>query len=178
MRNNYEVRGDVTAIFLNHKGQIYETLIDTADLEKVKSMTNTWFLNDNGYVRANFPADRVNRGSLRLHRFILNAPKDKDVDHINGDKLDNRKSNLRLVTRGENNQNQKLIRKNTKSRMRGVSWFERDRKWRAYVSFKGKQKHLGYFDTIEEAALAASRARRKYLPFSNENLKAGERFGS
>lgn len=168
LKNNYEIRGDVTAIFINYKGQQYEAIIDTSDLAKVQSMPNTWFVNDNGYVRANFPATRKNKRSLRLHRLIMDAPKGLDVDHINGNKLDNRKSNLRIVTRGQNNQNQNPIRNKTKSGIRGVAWFERDSKWRAYVSYKGKQLHLGYFDSKEEAAKVASSARKKLMPYSNE----------
>jgi hypothetical protein len=175
MKNDYEIRGEMTAIFIESKGKIYESIIETSDLEKVKSVPNKWFLNDNSYVWTSLKKGTT---PLRLHRLISDAPGGLDVDHINGNKLDNRKCNLRLVTRGQNNQNQKISRSNTKSNVRGVAWFSRDKKWRAYVNFNGKQIHLGYFDTKEAAAISASKARKVLMPFSNENNNGGERYGS
>jgi hypothetical protein len=174
LKNAYEIRGSVTAIFMTHKGKTLETIIDTAVLDNIKAFPNTWFLSDTGYART---CIKKGKPYIRLHRVIMDAPNGLDVDHINGDKLDNCKSNLRLLTRGQNNQNQVITRKHTKSNLRGIAWFSRDSRWRAYVNFKGKQLHFGYFDTKEEASLAASKARKKYLPFSNENL-GGEPYGS
>ena len=172
MKNSYEIRGGVAAIFIEYKGKVIETIIDTDSLPIAKSMPNTWFLNDNGYVRANFPARRKNRSSLRLHRLLMGSPTGLDIDHINGNKLDNRIKNLRITTRSQNLQNQRIDRHHTKSGIRGVAWFSRDSKWRAYVNKDGKQHHLGYFESLEDAAQAARCGREKFHPFCNENIRS------
>lgn len=75
------------------------------------------------------------------------------VDHINGDKLDNRVANLRLATNAENCRNRGAQSNNT-SGHKGVGWHKRDRKWQAYIAVDGRQKCLGNFDTLDDAAAA------------------------
>ena len=75
------------------------------------------------------------------------------VDHINGDGLDNRKENLRVLT---NRQNVKAFQRKRKgtSRFRGVSWKSREKKWCAQAGGHGDKTWIGYFETEEEAAAA------------------------
>lgn len=87
--------------------------------------------------------------TVKLHRLLLAA--DGDVDHINGNSLDNRRSNLRVATRGENCANRKITARNT-SGFKGVSR-HRD-KWRAAIRAKGTYKHLGYFNSPSAAHAA------------------------
>lgn len=94
--------------------------------------------------------------SVLLHRLLLNAPKESEVDHINGDGLDNRRSNLRLATRAQNAANT-IVRKrhSTKpSRFRGVHWAPRGLAgyWVAQIRIEGKFRHLGYCKDEEQAA--------------------------
>lgn len=86
---------------------------------------------------------------------------DQTVDHINGDRLDNRLVNLRDVPIAENSKNQRRKKKNS-SGITGVYFFARTRKWVASIKGDGKVRNLGYFDTIEAAAIARKAAERRY----------------
>lgn len=90
---------------------------------------------------------------MSMHRFIMDAPKGQQVDHINGNKLDNRKSNLRICSHSENLRNQRKPKDN-KSGFKGVSWHKGAKRWCAEIRSNGKRHHLGYFDTAEDAAKA------------------------
>ena len=100
------------------------------------------------YARTNIKIGRQ-RTTLSLHRFILQTHEDQEVDHINGDGLDNRKSNLRLCTHGQNQQNCRSF-KNVKSKYKGV--FPIGDKWTAHIYFNKKLRHLGYYCSENEAA--------------------------
>lgn len=88
-----------------------------------------------------------------IHRYIMNAPRHLHVDHINGDRLDNRRENLRVCTQHQNNMSGSR-KKNSKSLFKGVSPCHSNNKWRSTVTFNYKQHHAGYFQTEEEAAKA------------------------
>lgn len=79
------------------------------------------------------------------------------IDHINGNRDDNRITNLRAATQGENIANSKLNRKN-KSGFKGVSWNAKQRKWAAFIGIDRGKRYLGAFDTPEEAASAYQKA--------------------
>lgn len=81
-------------------------------------------------------------------------PDDMTVDHIDGDKLNNRWSNLRVVTQAVNNQNLRSARVGSKSGLIGAHWNKQDKKWQAGIRINGKNVHLGKFDTPEEAHAA------------------------
>lgn len=88
-----------------------------------------------------------------MHRIILDAPKGSDVDHIDGDGLNNQRGNLRVASRAQNLWNRRRSARNT-SGYTGVSWDKGIGKWTAYISEGGKTRHLGCFATAEEAAVA------------------------
>ena len=96
----------------------------------------------------------INYNSYRAHRLIFLMHKGylpKTIDHINGDKLDNRIENLRAATVGQNQHNRKTNANNT-SGYKGVWWNKASKKWAAGIKLEGKRIHLGYFDNVEEAA--------------------------
>ena len=103
----------------------------------------------NGYAQ-NTKKTPLKVVNIYMHRLIMDFP-DGEVDHINNNTLDNRKSNLRICSHRQNQLNQKLSRRNT-SGYRGVSKY--GKKWRAYISINGNDLFLGYFKTPEEAAKA------------------------
>jgi hypothetical protein len=95
----------------------------------------------------------------RMHRVILSAPMGMDVDHVNGDGLDNRRSNIRLSTRSQNLANGNMARGKTTSRYRGVSaCTDCAGFFRAQIWVNKKRRYLGYFRSEEAAALAYNAA--------------------
>jgi hypothetical protein len=86
----------------------------------------------------------------------------RQIDHIDGNGLNNCSSNLRIVTLAQNQYNQKLS-KNNKSGFKGVYWDREFGKWRANIRFNGKLKHLGRFDDPIEAAKAYNDAALEYF---------------
>ncbi len=101
-------------------------------------------------------------GETPLHRIVLGLEgipaRTIMGDHINGDTLDNRRENLRLATASQNAMNRRP-RSDNKSGVRGVCWDKRYQKWEAYVKVDGKQKKIGRFVSIEQAAEAVAQAR-------------------
>lgn len=96
-----------------------------------------------------------------MHREILKTPKGFHTDHINGDGLDNRRNNLRICTGAQNLMNRGKTKAN-KSGFKGVCWNKANKKWHAQIEVDGKNKHLGFFDVKEQAALAYNEAALKY----------------
>jgi hypothetical protein len=109
----------------------------------------SWHVTNNGYVAA-----RINNKIVLLHRLLTKAPPELVVDHINGDRLDNRRVNLRLISQSLNSQNQRLSAANS-SGFRGVVWDKARRKWVAQAKLDGRNVSIGRFDTLEQAATAA-----------------------
>lgn len=106
-----------------------------------------------------FYATRTSR-SISMHREIKKPPAHKVVDHEDGDGLNNRRYNLRIATRGQNQFNSRKPVTN-KSGFKGVSWYKRRQIWIATISLQDKTTHLGYFDTPEAAHEAYKKAARE-----------------
>ena len=114
--------------------------------------------NHAGYVRL-----MIQGKSYMAHRIVflmLHGRWPDMVDHINGDKSDNRIENLRECNMSQNCQNIKL-KSNNKSGVKGVSWDKWTNQWRVTFKLNGKQQNLGRFDSLEEATFAANEARTK-----------------
>lgn len=117
--------------------------------------------------------DGVQTRKEYLHRRLMGAVKGQRVDHINGNGLDNRRSNLRACSNADNMRNMR-VRPRGSSRFKGVSWFRRHQLWRAYIVQDAKQIHLGYFSDEADAAKAYdAAARRLFGEFANTNFPVG-----
>jgi hypothetical protein len=116
-------------------------------------------LNQRGYIKTG-----INKKIYSNHRLIFmmfNGFLPKLLDHIDGNKLNNRIENLREATNGENKQNSKL-NKNSSSGVKGVHWNSREKKWQVRVQVGKKRMSFGYFKDLELADLVAQEARNKY----------------
>lgn len=117
-----------------------------------------WYIAKNGYVcRSEYlgkiGSKYVNQ-TVYLHRLIMNQPEGMQVDHINGNKLDNRKQNLRICSNQQNNRNTKS-RKGSTSKFKGVSWDNTNKKWMSQISLGGgKHVRMGRFVNEIDAAKA------------------------
>lgn len=142
-------------------------IVDDEDYELVAG--TPWHLADNGYVRRTIgskgaPGPR----SETMHRVVLGLVHGDGVvaDHRNGDRLDNRRGNLRPGTHALNSQNRGSS--GGSSRFRGVYWSKHCRRWVAQVGIDGRKMSLGLFDDEIEAARAAQAKRLEVMPFAVE----------
>lgn len=140
-------------------------LVDEDDLPRVLS-AGPWQIRGATKVWSLYVARGVYRGVGKqvtelLHRFLLNPPRDMFVDHINGNGLDNRRTNLRLATREQNARNAKRPRTSS-SGLKGACWDRRDQRWRSTIRLDGRKVSLGYFRTAEEAHRAYCEASAKH----------------
>lgn len=139
------------AIVLTSKNE--QILVDDALFDAVSIFT--WYVNKMGYA-CNDTSPRKT-----MHRFLFGFPK-CGVDHINGNKLDNRMENLRLCNQSQNTANSSK-RSTNKSGYKGVSWNKRYSKWESYITKDYKHIFIGYFDSLEDAALAYNRKAEEFF---------------
>ena len=139
---------DFNSLFEYKDGELYWKV---ARSNRVKVGQKTGWVSKIGYVYVN-----VNNIPICAHRIIFAMHYGyfpEQVDHINGNKSDNRIGNLRAATRSENYCNSKTRIDNT-SGIKGVHWENQRNKWRAYCNKNGKRYDAGFFDDIEEAKKA------------------------
>lgn len=125
-------------------------MIDDCDYERLRR--HKWSFDKNGYaVRKVIVSGRARK--ILLHREILSAPAGMDVDHIDGNRLNNMRSNLRICTRAQNCMNRKPLL-GSASHYKGVTWHKHDARWQAMIRIDGKQTYIGRFSDETEAARA------------------------
>lgn len=134
-------------------------IVDNEDFDSLNVFK--WHTQTDGF---NFYAARTDRTAgkrnIILHHAIIGKPcKGMQVDHINGDGLDNRKQNLRVVTASQNQWNSK-IRKDNVSGQKGVAFVKKEKSWVVHIQTNGKRKYLGYFHEKKDAIKAYKNAEK------------------
>ena len=147
--NRYIIHGDYATVF---DASGHEFLIDTEDVDIVRK--NYWCLGSNGYIECP-------KLQKRIHRIIMNCPSNMVVDHISGDKSDNRKSNLRICTHQENNFN----KRNMSANKTGIIGVHKNKRGKFIVQITKSRitYHIGTFENIESATIARKNAELKYF---------------
>jgi len=138
-------------------------LIDDEDAERVLAYKwHAWWCAKGGrwYAMRTVQVGKLRR-CVRLHRFIVNAPDGVQVDHIDRDSLNNRRSNLRFATHGQNQTNKKRHRTN-KTGFKGVYWHKAKRTFVAQVRCGGVTYSLVGFNTAQDAARARDMLAKRY----------------
>lgn len=166
--NKVEDCGDYFKLY-KRNSDIFCTF-DKEDYDKVKAQC--WGIDGKGYFQC------IQRGGhkdnvvhILLHRFLVNAPDDKIVDHKDGNKHNNRKENLRITTLSENGMN-KVIQSNNTSGTTGVYWNAKRKNWCAQIKKDKHTQHLGSFKNKEDAIKARKGAEEKYFgEFSYDNSR-------
>ena len=156
--------------------------------ELIQELRNTFEYHPGGYLirkkngkpcgqRTNRPdgyaAVGVGKRTLYAHRIIyaiMHGKMPLEVDHINGNRIDNRIENLRDVSSAENSHNSKMFKSNA-SGFPGVYWYTQRQKWMAYICIDNRKIHLGYFENFEEAVQARKKAKIRHHPSSPEAVK-------
>jgi hypothetical protein len=164
MKNHYTISPDglIATIQLKRRnGDIIHCLVDSADLPKLLAFKATWFALWHPRTRSFYVGGNVRdagkksgRGQVKMHRFLTDTPCGLQVDHWNHDTLDNRRSNLRIVTQSVNQMNRRGAKRDSTIGHRGISPYRRDGNFMLRVTINGERKTIGYFDTVEEALTA------------------------
>lgn len=164
-----EVFGDMAHVYFRDRNNNYYNyfIIDIEDINKTKE--HIWRMSNTGYATTDTKDET--RGHLRYHNFILNRDYKGEkyiiVDHINGDKLDNRKINLRITTR-RNNQRNTGIRASNNSGVTGVRWKKNENCYVSEITINGMTRYLGRSKVFDEMVLARiSEEAKVFKEYSN-----------
>jgi hypothetical protein len=152
-----QVSKNVTEVIMYDKNckETARAIVDTDMVPEIKK--HKWYLATAGYAVTD------TEKKMFLHHFVIGHPeKPYEVDHINRNRLDNRKVNLRFVTSTQNNINMGLSCKNT-SGYKGIGWCKKNQKWRVRIKIHRNEIHLGYFANKNDAIAARKQAEDKYF---------------
>lgn len=142
-------------VIINKKKKILVCPVDVVDIPTIQKWS--WCLSyDKTRVagRDYVLNAKVKKKGMLLHRYLMDPPNHMVVDHINGIPFDNRRINLRIITRDQDRYNRHSVK--------GCSFHKRDLKWQAYITTNKKRACLGYFDTEKEAHQAYLDAKKIY----------------
>lgn len=159
------VSKEVTSLFIHRRnGAILECVVDTSDLQRLQAFDHKWcaFWSETAKTWYVYCRAGEGRRMVMLHRFLLETPDHLHVDHQDHNGLNNRRNNIRNVTRSVNQLNNRKQINNT-SGYRGVRWDKSRELWVATVKVQRKTRHLGRFEDIEEANRVVTNYRKVEL---------------
>lgn len=154
--NKYDLSGDYGVGYTSNGETFY---FDLDDYNLIKDYS--WYKTKHGYIETSIYKDKK-KHKILLHRLVCQPLSHLQVDHINHDRTDNRKANLRCCSNQENSMNRVLKSTNT-SGTTGVYWNKCKQKWVAYLNKNGIHYHLGYFDDKQNAIQARHNAEIAYF---------------
>ena len=175
--NEYKILDDITSIIFlkNKKGEVFDCFVDTKNLGKLLALA--WHLKYDYRANKYYANTTIYLGSTGgrkyttkdMQSFLLDTEKNKIVvDHINGNRLDNRESNLRVCKANENTTHRKARNSNNKTGYRNVCFTGGI--FVVQLQVNGRNKVLGRFDDVDEAGAFAEEMRQKYYrQFSGSN---------
>lgn len=164
--NTYDLTGEYG---IGYTSKDEEFWFDLDDYDLIKNYC--WHKNKEGYI---ISTDWKTRKTILLHRIIMDCPDDFMPDHIHGKetRYDNRKSNLRIVTKQQNGMNSALSENNT-SGVTGVKWHSRDKIWESCITVNYERIYLGRFIKFDDAVRARKEAEEKYFgEYSYDNSQS------
>lgn len=158
------INKDIAVVWLTHG---LFSLIDTTDWADVSIYT--WSTKIDKRNPKSLYA--VNHDGGFMHRFLMKPTADQEVDHIHGNTLDNRRSQLRLCNHGQNSRNRKTNSNAKSSKFKGVCWHKNHNCWVAQIGFNGTLHRLGNFrDEVEAAKAYDAKAREYFGAFAKTNF--------
>ena len=166
-KNDYEFSNDGYVIgYTSNTNRQF--IFDKEDFEKVQKYH--WYEESNGYIRS---SGKKKEDKVHIHRLIMGFPDGMNIDHINHNTFDNRKSNLRIATTSQNAMNHVLGTRNT-SGVTGVVWVKSRNNWKAEIKLNGETIYLGSFDKFDDAEKTRKEAEEKYFGVYsyNNSMKA------
>jgi hypothetical protein len=165
-RMSYDIVGNIAYIHCQRNGEKIDVIVDSEDVERLVSFGRIGITNRGYPTYAKRDENNIPR-RYYLHRMVVNYDGENMVDHIDGNTLDCRKKNLRIVTHKQNCQNIHGLNKFNKSGYRNVMWNKVDNCWRVSICVDGKRisKQL---HSKEEANVVAKELRRKYMPYATD----------
>ena len=161
--NDYYIKNNIVHVKFSNCNE--EFLCDVEDWDYAKNIC--WYKNNTGYARG-----EIDGKAILFHNYIFDINTDSgiEVDHIHGNRLDNRRSELRICDRNKNALNKGLYKNNT-SGVTGVSWHKQQEKWSAYIQIEHKNMYLGSFNSFDDAVNARLIAEQKYFKEYSRNAE-------
>lgn len=159
-------------VVADKKGQQFKVLIDEEDWPRIlKGFRNlVRIFQIGGIPRICGRLDNETRNWEYLHRFLLSADKDSVVDHINHNPLDNRKTNLRILSKSGNTLNRRGATKRSQTGIRGVCWNKFNNNWMVQLQIDKKKINPRYFRSLVEAEKYAKALRARLVPESTNDI--------
>lgn len=181
IKNRYKIIDDCTTIIYlkNRNGDIFESCLDTEDLNKLSAYNYSFYPNwdaavQNYYARATTYLGKGENGKYKygavfIHRIVTGVEDGYYVDHIDHNTLNNKKENLKITDMEVNTKNRLGANKNNKTGHRNVCYVTSKGVYRVQLQVNGKHTFFGDYTDLEEAVECAKNARKLYYPkYSNK----------